>query len=79
MAVTFESFTTLTERGLVNGLEYHDHLAFGLEFDTGGHVFQVNVSNSEGIGENQFIPYTGSDWGKGQFRFGFTISRPIKL
>ena len=47
----------------------------GIEINTYGHVFLLNFVNSRGIGEGQFIPYTTSEWGKGQFRFGFTIAR----
>ncbi len=54
-------------------------LALGVEFDTGGHIFQLNFSNSRGFGEAQYIPSTFSDFMEGQFRFGFTISRVFKL
>ena len=52
----------------------------GLEWETGGgHVFQLNVTNSKGIAETDYIPYTNDDWTKGQFRVGFTISRQFSL
>lgn len=48
----------------------------GFEWETGGgHVFQLNVTNATGLNETDYIPYTNSDWTKGQFRLGFTISR----
>ncbi len=50
-------------------------LGFGWEIDTGGHRFQINLTNSGGLVANDFIPYTTSEWGQGQFRLGFTISR----
>lgn len=58
---------------------YHLPLGFGFEFDTGGHVFQLNFTNSKGIFETDYIPYTTSDWGAGEFRMGFTISRWFNL
>ena len=58
---------------------YFAPLGFGLEFDTGGHVFQINVTNSTGIMETDYVPYTRSNWGDGQFRLGFTISRLFNL
>jgi len=58
---------------------YFPPLGFGLEFDTGGHVFQINVTNSTGLMETDYIPYTRSSWGEGQFRLGFTISRLFNL
>jgi hypothetical protein len=55
---------------------YFPSIGFGIEFETGGgHVFQVNFTNARGIIENDYIPYTRSDWGEGEFRLGFTISR----
>ena len=58
---------------------YYAPLGFGLEFDTGGHVFQINVTNSTGMMETDYVPYTRSSWGEGQFRLGFTISRLFNL
>jgi len=59
--------------------EYYNPLSVGFEIETGGHVFHVNFTNSKGIIENQFLPYTTSSWTKGGFRFGFTISRVFVL
>ncbi|MGB0933120.1 MAG: DUF5777 family beta-barrel protein [Lishizhenia sp.] len=53
-------------------------LALGLEWITSGHVFNFNFTNARGIGEVQYISSTTSDWLKGQFRFGFSISRVFK-
>jgi hypothetical protein len=50
-----------------------------LEWDTGGHVFQLNFTNATGIFETDYIPYTISNWGDGEFRMGFTISRWFNL
>lgn len=58
---------------------YYAPLGFGLEFDTGGHVFQINLTNSTGLMETDYIPNTRSSWGEGQFRLGFTISRIFNL
>lgn len=58
---------------------FYQPLGFGLEFDTGGHIFQINVTNAKGIIEADYIPYTYSNWGDGQFRLGFTINRLFNL
>ena len=55
---------------------YYYPLGVGFEWETGGgHVFQVNFTNSTGMVETDYIPYTRSNWGDGEFRLGFTISR----
>jgi len=59
--------------------DYYVPIGVGFEFDTGGHVFQVNFTNSTGLIENDYIPYTRSNWGDGEFRLGFTISRRFNL
>lgn len=58
---------------------YYPPLGIGFEFETGGHVFQVNFTNSKGIMPTDYIPYTVSNWLDGQYRFGFTISRIFNL
>ncbi|RMD71745.1 MAG: hypothetical protein D6818_07480, partial [Bacteroidetes bacterium] len=59
--------------------DYHLPLGIGLEIETGGHVFQVNLTNSAGIMETDFLPETTQSWAEGQFRLGFTISRLFNL
>lgn len=54
-------------------------IGLAVEFNTGGHVFQLNFTNSRGFGEAQYIPSTSSDFTKGEFRLGFTIARVFKL
>lgn len=55
-------------------------LGIGIEWETGGgHVFQMNFTNSTGIIETDYIPYTTSNWLDGEFRLGFTIARKFKL
>ena len=62
-----------------NGLPFYNPLAVGLEIETGGHVFQLTFMNNTALLENQFIPYTTTSWEKGQFRWGFSISRPFSF
>lgn len=50
-------------------------LGIAFEWITFGHNFTINLTNSRGFGETQFIPYTYEDWLKGQFRLGFCIGR----
>jgi len=53
-------------------------LGVAFEWITFGHNFTINLTNSKGFGETQFIPYTYEDWLKGQFRLGFCISRKFE-
>lgn len=50
-------------------------LSIGVDIETGGHVFQLHLSNAQGMNEKAFITETLQDWGKGEFQFGFNLSR----
>jgi hypothetical protein len=52
---------------------------FTLEFDTGGHVSQLYLSQYSGVSPDQNLLYSFENKNDGAFRFGFMISRPIKL
>lgn len=79
LAINLEYFYNFDNDRTVNGAEVFDAMGASIELDIGGHIFTLDVVNSGGIGENQFIPYTLSDIGEGEVRIGFTISRPFKF
>ena len=51
----------------------------GYEIETGGHVFQVHLSNSTGMTERTFIAENTGRWSKGDIHFGFNISRVFTI
>ncbi len=57
----------------------YNSLGVAFEFKTFGHNFTINLTNSTGFGESQFITNTYTDWLKGQFRLGFSIGRKISF
>ncbi len=77
MAITAEyglrlnKFTT-TEK-------YYDSCGLGLDIETGGHVFQIYVTNSFGLIENQFLPRTSSSIKDLAIKLGFNISRMFTI
>lgn len=54
-------------------------LSIGVDIETGGHVFQLHFSNSTGMNERSFITETTNSWSKGEFQFGFNLSRIFPL
>jgi hypothetical protein len=54
---------------------FSDPLGFGIEIETGGHVFTINVTNARAVSEINYLSSTQSSYGRGQYRVGFTISR----
>ena len=61
------------------GIELYDPFGIGLEIVTEGHVFHLNFTNATEILENRFIRKTVTNWGDGEFRWAFTISRNFVL
>lgn len=58
---------------------YYHPLSIGFDIETGGHVFQLHFSNSKGMNEKAFITETTANWGKGDIRFGFNLSRVFQI
>ena len=54
-------------------------LSVGFDIETGGHVFQLHFTNSQGMSERTFITETRGEWGKGDVYFGFNISRVFNV
>jgi hypothetical protein len=76
----------LTKRFSVNA-EYHYLLSrftadrqansagVGVDIETGGHIFQLHISNSPGMIEKQFIAETDKTFFSGNLYYGFIVSR----
>lgn len=58
---------------------YYDSFGIGYDLETGGHVFQIFLTNSFGLTENQFLMYTNTSWSNWGVRLGFNISRVFSL
>ena len=58
---------------------YHNSFSIGVDIETGGHVFQLHLSNSRPMHESGFMTRTQSDWLDGGIHFGFNISREFNL
>jgi hypothetical protein len=58
---------------------YHNSLAIGFDIETGGHVFQLHISNSRGMIEKHFIGQTLGAWENGDIFYGFNIARTFSF
>ena len=54
-------------------------LSVGFDIETGGHVFQLHITNSTGMTERNFITNTTGKWNKGDLLFGFNVSRVFNV
>jgi hypothetical protein len=57
----------------------YDPFSLGVDIETGGHVFQLLLTNSVQTIEKGFIGQTTGQWKKGDIHFGFNISRVFTL
>ncbi|MEI6823037.1 MAG: DUF5777 family beta-barrel protein [Bacteroidota bacterium] len=58
---------------------YDNSLSLGIDMETGGHVFQFFVTNSQPLFERGFLTETQGTWGKGFVYFGFNIVRTFTI
>ena len=73
ITVNIEYFNQLNDK--IN----NNVLSFGFDIETGGHVFQLHLSNSAAMFERAFINETNGNWLDGDIYFGFNISRVFTL
>jgi hypothetical protein len=59
--------------------ELNNSFALGVDIETGGHVFQLHLTNAEQMNERGFIGETRDDFFGGDIHFGFNISRVFDL
>jgi hypothetical protein len=59
--------------------DYYNSMGIGLELQTAGHIFQVLLTNSIGLAESQYLPYTNNRWTNAGIRLGFNIGRSFQL
>jgi hypothetical protein len=57
----------------------HNSLSLGFDIETGGHVFQLLLTNSVDMIEKSFIAETDGTWSQGAIHLGFNISRVFSL
>lgn len=58
---------------------YDDPFSIGFDIETGGHIFQLFVTNSQGIIEEHFVGRTTGKWWNGDIHFGFNVSRAFTV
>lgn len=57
----------------------YNTLGFGVDIETGGHVFQLVFTNTSGLTERAFITETEGDFSDGDIHFGFNVTRTFQL
>jgi len=75
-AITGEYFWVPDKQSMA---DMYNSFSLGVDIETGGHVFQLHITNSQAMFERGFIAETSGNWMKGDIHFGFNISRSFQL
>ena len=67
------------EQEQLGTLRTRNSFSLGFDIETGGHVFQLHMTNSLAMFERGFIASTTENWADGGIHFGFNISRVFTL
>lgn len=57
----------------------YDSFSLGVDIDTGGHIFQIFLTNSYGEYEQLFLTDTRGKWSNGDIFLGFNINRIFSI
>lgn len=65
--------------GVPDANPYYNTVGFGIDIETGGHVFQLVFTNTRGLTERAFITETEGNFGDGDIHFGFNVTRTFSV
>lgn len=65
--------------GVPEGNTFNNPIGFGVDIETGGHIFQLVMTNSQNLTERAFITETVGDFFKGDIHLGFNVTRTFQL
>jgi len=75
MAFNVEYFYVYRDNAITLPVTYYNPLSVGIDIETGGHVFQIMLTNSTAMREGGFIGKTTGGWSNAGIHLGFNISR----
>ena len=75
LSLNAEYYYTYNPNAKYLDTRYYNSASVGIDIETGGHVFQIMLTNSQGMREGTFIPQTTDNWFDKGIHLGFNISR----
>jgi len=79
IAFNAEYYHMFFPSGAALSTELYSPLSLGIDIETGGHVFQIVLTNTIGMRENAFLGHTTGRWLDGDIHLGFNVSRVFQL
>lgn len=62
-----------------SSVPFYMPISIGVEVETGGHVFHIDISNARGIETNNFLIESPDSWQYAEIKLGFNISRVFNV
>jgi hypothetical protein len=59
--------------------EFYNALGFGIDIETGGHVFQLVLTNTRGLTERAYLTETSGNFFDGDIHLGFNVTRSFQV
>jgi len=75
----YHNFSSPDNDQLLEDQKQYNALALGIDIETGGHVFQLLLTNAIGLTERAFITETRDDFFAGDIHLGFNVTRTFQL
>lgn len=76
VALTSEYYYNVSAK---SNAPYHNAIGLGIDIETGGHVFQLVMTNAIGLTERAFITETRDDFFDGKIHLGFNVTRTFQV
>lgn len=58
---------------------YYNTFGIGIDIETGGHIFQIVLTNTRGLTERAYLAETSGDFLEGDIHLGFNVTRSFQL
>jgi hypothetical protein len=78
VAAIFETFIPITKSEYPSFRQF-PAMSFGVDIETGGHVFQLHFTNAVAMTDNGYIHETSYKWRNAEILFGFNMSREFAI
>ncbi|MDH4091700.1 MAG: DUF5777 family beta-barrel protein [Cyclobacteriaceae bacterium] len=75
----YHNFSAPDNDQLPETRKQYDSFALGIDIETGGHVFQLLMTNAIGLTERAFVAETTDNFFAGDIHLGFNVSRTFQL
>lgn len=75
----YQNFSKPDNDKLLEDQKQYNALSLGIDIETGGHVFQLLLTNAIGLTERAFITETRDNFFDGHIHLGFNVTRTFQL